>query len=439
MDCDPSTIYALSSAAGRAGVAVVRISGPAAIPTLQTLVPGLQIRPRHAHFVTLIDPATESMIDQGLAMAFPGPASFSGEDVVELQVHGSPAVLERLFGVLSSLGLTAAGRGDFTRRAFANGKMDLTEAEGLADLIAADSEAQRVQALKQIGGAWSERVADWHVRLLDALAWLEASIDFSDEDDVPDDVAAGSTALLRGVAGEIRTVLGAGHAGEIIRDGLRVAIIGAPNVGKSTLLNRLAGREAAIVSDIPGTTRDVVEVRLQLAGYVVILADTAGLRETQDQLEAEGIRRTRMRAEEADLRLFVRDARAAGDGALEMLLHREGDLVILNKADLLDGRPDGEGYWISAATGDGIEQVLQVVQERLLVRVAGQEGVLITRQRHRQALEVAAAALDRALLQTADLAAEDVRVALQALARIVGRFDVEDVLDRVFSAFCIGK
>jgi len=425
----------------------VRLSGPAAIAALARLAPGLEPRPRVAHRVRLADPATGAPLDDGLALVFAGPASFTGEDVVELHLHGSPAVLERLFTVLAGLGLKPARAGEYTRRAFANGKMDLTEAEGLADLIEADSDSQRLQALEQMGGAWARGIAGWQARLLDALAWLEAAIDFTDEEGVPADVAARAYGPVAAVAAEMAGLLADGRRGEIIRDGLRVAIVGPPNVGKSTLLNVLAGREAAIVSAIPGTTRDIVEVRLALDGYVVVLSDTAGLRPSDDPIEAEGVRRARARAGEADLRVFV-VAPASPDSGLRVGLETDGlvqpgDIVFRNKADLgvnageLEGTEGLVRLTGSALTGD-IGGLLEALRARLADRGAG-AGVLITRARHREALGEAWGALQRSLEATPDLAAEDLRLALRALARIVGRFDVEAVLDRIFAAFCIGK
>ena len=428
-------------------MAVVRLSGPGAFAALRALAPELTPRPRFAHRVRLMDPSDGTPIDDGLALTFPGPASFTGDDVVELHLHGSPAVVERLFAVLGRLGAAAAGPGAFTRRAFANGKMDLTAAEGLADLIEADSDAQRLQALEQMGGAWARRIADWQNRLLDALAWLEAAIDFTDEDDVPDDVAGRAAGPLAEITMEMAALLADGRRGEIIRDGLRVAIVGPPNVGKSTLLNTLAGREAAIVSAIPGTTRDIVEVRLALDGYVVVLADTAGLRETEDPIEREGVRRARLRAEEAHLRIFVVDASDSESrtrvGLETESLGRSGDIVFLNKSDLglgLDEADTPPTRFIEVS-GSALEGELGALLDLLTARTSGSAGdsVLITRARHREALAVAHGAIVRAQAASGDLAAEDVRLALQALTRIVGRFDVETVLDRIFSAFCIGK
>ncbi|MFT3810313.1 MAG: tRNA uridine-5-carboxymethylaminomethyl(34) synthesis GTPase MnmE [Micropepsaceae bacterium] len=436
-------MYALASASGRAGVAVVRLSGPASRRALTALAPGFEASPRTARRITLRDPSDNALIDEGLALIFPAPNSFTGEDVVELHIHGSPATLQRLFPVLSGLGLRAAGPGEFTRRAFTNGKIDLTAAEGLADLIAADSDAQRAQALAQMGGAWAKVITDWQTRLLDALALLEAGIDFVDEDDVPDSVTDSVPERLTSIAAEMAAHLANGHRGEVVRDGLRVAIIGAPNVGKSTLLNALAGREAAIVSDIPGTTRDIVEVRLDLDGYVVVLADTAGQRLTDDPIEQEGVRRARAKARESDLRIFVMDS-ASRVGLETDDLMQPGDIVFRNKADLAPAAGVAPADLVSLAgsalTGAGLEALQDALTARVRNAASG-PAVLITRQRHREALGDAKEALSRAsnAHYPADLAAEDVRVALQALARITGRFDVDQVLDRIFAGFCIGK
>lgn len=435
----------MASAGGRAGVAIVRLSGPGALATLGALAPGLSVKPRFAHRVRFADPADGTVLDDGLALLFPAPASFTGEDVVELHVHGGPAVLERLFTALAGLGLRAAGPGEFSRRAFANGKIDLTAAEGLADLIAADSEAQRVQALAQVGGVWGAVITDWQARLLDVLALLEASIDFVDEDDIPDSVTESVAERLAALADEMAAHLADERRGEIIRDGLRVAIVGPPNVGKSTLLNALAGREAAIVSDIPGTTRDIVEVRLDLDGYVVVLADTAGQRASDDPIEQEGVRRARARAETSDLRIFVSDHRTRV-GLETDELTQPGDVLFLNKADLgVPGQPDlppSKSITLmgSALTGAGLSELLTVLTDRVR-ETASQTAVLVTRQRHRENLSYSHASTQRASQpgHPPDLAAEDVRLALRALARIVGRFDVEEVLDLIFSSFCIGK
>lgn len=420
----------------------MRLSGTLALSALAALTPGLKVRPRRAHFTPLTDPADGALIDHGLVLAFPGPASFTGEDVVELQVHGGPTVIERLFAALGRLGLKPAGPGDFSRRAFMNGKMDLTVAEGLADLVAADSEAQRRQALEQMGGAWSRVILDWQVRLTETLALLEAGIDFVDEDDVPDGVTDSVPERLIAISTEMMRHLQDARRGEIVRDGLRVAIVGPPNVGKSTLLNALAGRDAAIVSDIPGTTRDIVEVRLDLDGYVVVVADTAGLRESEDRIEQEGVRRARLRAEDSDVRVFVMDS-AARVGLETYGLAQPDDIAFLNKTDL-GAEPvaipaELQGIQGSALHGRGLEALTDALRLRIAA-IGRQAGSIVTRARHRQALAEAHAALSRAVAAgEPDLVAEDVRLALRALAGIVGHFDVEQVLDRIFSSFCIGK
>ncbi len=424
-------------------MAVVRLSGPASRRALAALAPGFEALPRTARRARIYDPADGSLIDDGLALVFPGPHSFTGEDVVELHLHGSPAILQRLFPALSALGLRPAGPGEFTRRAFTNNKIDLTAAEGLADLIDADSDTQRAQALSQMGGAWAKVISGWQARLLDTLALLEAGIDFVDEDDVPDGVTDSVPERLAGVAAEMAGYLKDSRRGEIIRDGLRVAIVGPPNVGKSTLLNALAGREAAIVSDIPGTTRDIVEVRLDLDGYLVVLADTAGHRVSDDPIEKEGVRRARARAVESDLRIFVMDS-ASRVGLETDDLAQAGDILFQNKADLgalPSSAPSGLSVISgSALTGQGLDRLQAALTARVRDAASG-SAILVTRQRHREALTAAHGAMLRALDpdHPADLAAEDVRIALQALARIIGRFDVEQVLDRIFAGFCIGK
>ncbi len=427
------TIFALASGRGRAGVAVLRLSGPLAGPALDALA-GRQPEARRAHLATLRDPADGAEIDRGLLLWFPGPASFTGEDVAELHLHGGRAILARVTEVLIRLGLRPAGPGDFTRRAFEHGKLDLAQAEAVADLVDAETEAQRRQALRQLDGALGRLYEGWRDRLKVLLARLEALIDFPDEgldEAIEGEVRAGAD-LLRA---EIAAHLADGHRGERLRDGFEIAITGAPNVGKSSLLNRLSASDAAIVSDIPGTTRDVIEVALDLGGYRVVLIDTAGLRETEDPIEREGVRRALARAEAADLRLQVivpgDPLPAAGEGA---------HLVILNKADL--GPGPAEALPVSARTGAGIAKLLATLGRTVAERLNPGEAPAITRARHRLAVEAALAALERALdprLLPPELQAEDLRQALRDLGRVVGAVDVEDLLDVIFSEFCIGK
>ena len=368
---------------------------------------------------------------------FPAPKSFTGEDVAELHLHGGPAVIEAaLAACLAVSGVRLARPGEFTRRAFENGKLDLTEAEGLADLIDAETEGQRLQALRQMEGALGQLYEGWRTRLIEAMALLEAAIDFPDED-LPDDLANRVGPLIASLQAELDAHLAEGWRGERVRDGFRIAILGPPNAGKSSLLNALARREAAIVSDIPGTTRDVVEVRLVLGGFPVWLADTAGLREAADQIEAEGVRRALERAEQADLRLGLVEASADPDPALLATL-RPDDILIRSKADL----GAGDGLEISAKTGAGISALEALLTERVQAVLNAQEIPALTRARHRRLLMDAALALAGAqcsLIAGPEYTAEDLRRAADALGRITGRIDVEDLLDSVFSSFCIGK
>ena len=437
------TIYALSSAAGRAGVAVIRVSGPAAAAAVRVLTGEGPGRPREAVLRTLRDPKDETIIDRALILWFAAPASFTGEDVAEFHVHGGRAVVD---GALAALGrvpsLRVATAGEFTRRAFENGKLDLTEVEGLADLIEAETAAQRIQALRQMDGALGRIYEDWRGRLMRVLAYAEAEIDFPEEE-IPGDLTRKLAPEIIRLAEEIRRHLDDGRRGERLRDGVEVAIVGPPNVGKSSLLNRLARREAAIVSDEAGTTRDVLEVRLDLGGVPVTLADTAGLRDAVNAVEQEGVRRALARAEAADLRIVVAALRP--DGGIEggYDLARDGDLRILNKADLGPANlPDVIG--VSAATGEGLDRLEQVLTDLVAARAGIAETPAITRARHREGLLACLEGLDRALraLQAerpTELVAEDLRLAARALGRITGRVDVEDLLDIVFRDFCIGK
>lgn len=432
------TIFALASGRGRAGVAVLRLSGPLAGPALDTLA-GRRPAPRAATLAALRAPGSGArageVIDRALLLWFPGPASFTGEDVAELHVHGGRAIVNRLTQVLTSLGLRPAGPGEFTRRAFEAGKLDLSQAEAIADLVDAETEAQRRQALRQLDGAMGRLYEDWRDRLKVLLARLEALIDFPDEgldDTIEGEVLAGAARLRD----EIARHLADGHRGERLRDGFEIAITGAPNVGKSSLLNRLSASEVAIVSDIPGTTRDVIEVALDLGGYRVLLIDTAGLRETDDPIEREGVRRARARAENADLRLRVI---VPGESAPADDAERES-ILVLNKCDL--GPGPAQALPVSALSGVGIEALLAEIGRRVAERLDAAEAPAITRTRHRLAVEEAVANLDRALtpgVLPAELRAEDLRLALRALGRVVGAVDVEDLLDVIFFEFCIGK
>lgn len=433
------TIYALSTAPGRAGVAVIRVSGAAARDAVARLTDAAPPRPREATLRRFRDPSTGDALDRGLVLFFESPHSFTGEDVAEFHIHGGRAVVAAMLRALAHMApLRAALPGEFTRRAFENGKLDLTAVEGLADLIDAEIEAQRVQALRQMEGALGHLYEGWRARLMRALAYAEAEIDFPDEE-VPGDLIAKLGPEIGALSSEIAVHLDDGGKGERLRDGVEVAIVGLPNAGKSSLLNRLAGRDAAIVSDEAGTTRDVLEVRLDLGGVPVTLADTAGLREAIGAIEQEGVRRALARAEKADIRIVVAAPGEGGDFALA----REGDLRVMNKMDL-GGKADGDVIGVSALTGDGLDALEAALREKVGAAYEAHEHPLITRARHREGLAACAASLARASEaleagRDAELIAEDLRLAARALGRITGRVDVEDLLDVIFRDFCIGK
>jgi len=446
----PDTIVALASGAGRAGVAVIRLSGPAAGATLGALTARDLPKPRTATREAFCDPRTGVSLDDGLALWFPGPHSFTGEDVAELQIHGGPAVIAAIIDAcLSQADVRIAEPGEYTRRAFENGKLDLAEAEGLADLVDAETEGQRRQALRQRRGALSAVYEGWRGRLIEAAALIEAEIDFPDED-LPGALAQRAGPILQALADDMGRHLNDAHRGERIRDGFRIAIIGPPNAGKSSLLNALAQREAAIVSDIPGTTRDVVEVRLVLAGFPVWIADTAGLREAADAIEAEGVRRALARAEEADLRIGVVEARTDVPASLSGAL-QPSDLLVWSKADLGAPAPspastalagEAPALRVSATTGEGLHQLQVLITSRVTEALGREEAPVLTRARHRRLVEEARAALSRAIPALdvgPELAAEDARVAADQIGRLTGRIDVEDLLGEIFSSFCIGK
>lgn len=424
------TIFALATAQGRAGVAVVRISGPAAVTAAAAICSGV---PEQRGLRKLYD-RDGALLDEALILRFAAGQSFTGEDVVELQLHGSPAVVRAVLRVLSeNAELRQAEAGEFTRRALENGCLDLAEVEGLADLIDAETESQRKQAVRVFSGALGALADGWRTRLIRAAALLEATIDFADEE-VPVDVTPEVRELLAGVASEMQYEADGVRAAERIRDGFEVAIIGAPNVGKSTLLNRLAGRDVAITSEIAGTTRDVIEVRMDLDGLPVTLLDTAGQRETDDVVEGLGVARAQERAGRADLRIHL-----LLEGDVEPKDLDGDDLIVRGKADLYQG----SGLAVSGKTGAGIDALIAAVVSRLGDKV-GNIGVAM-RERHRTAMlraigymaDAQAAMQDETAMT--DLIAEDLRAAIRAVDSIVGRVDVEQVLDEIFSSFCIGK
>jgi tRNA modification GTPase len=453
---DRSTIFALSSGRPPAAIAVVRISGPRAGVALEKLI-GRLPEPRKAALARVRDPASGEIIDEALALWFPAPRSETGEDVAELQLHGGHAVIAGVFDALSMIeGCRPAEAGEFTRRAFENGRLDLTEVEGLADLIAAETPAQRRLAFRQLKGLIGDRAEAWRRRLIEALALVEARIDFSDEADVPEDLLGPALYAAQQLRDEIAGVLADGRRGERLRDGLVVAIAGPPNAGKSTLLNRLARREAAIVSPYAGTTRDVIEVHLDLDGYPVTLLDTAGIRDSAEPVEQEGVRRARERAAAADLVLWVIDGSASGVAADEYPknLGNAAIWLVRNKIDRIDASPwTGAGksenneyeftLSISALMGTGMEALTAALSNYAKTYFASTESAVITRARHRRALEETVAALDRALARDGandeELIAEELRAAATTLGRLTGRVDVEDILDVIFRDFCIGK
>lgn len=427
------TIFAQATAPGRAGVAIVRISGPRAVAASEALA-GAPGGARHATLRWLSDRATGERIDQALVLCFPAPRSFTGEDVVELHLHGSTAVCRAVLASLAALdGLRMAEPGEFTRRALINGRIDLSQVEGLGDLLAAETSMQRKQALRLMDGAVSRLAQDWRERLVRALAFVEASIDFADEElpaGVLDEVRAGIVATIAAMQQEIA----AGHVAERIRDGFEVAIVGRPNAGKSTLLNALARRDVALTSKVAGTTRDVIEVRMDLGGIAITLLDMAGLRERGGRVEALGVARARARAAAADLRVFLVASAAEAD---RLGVDRQADdIVVRAKADLRGAGADG----VSGTTGQGVEELLAQIADRLSERAAGAGAAAELRQR--QAIGNSAACLERALAalpHRVEVAAEELRGALRALDFLVGKVDVESILDVVFQSFCLGK
>ncbi len=425
------TIYSLASARGKAGVAVIRVSGPMAAESVSSLT-GRGPAGRAPSLRRLVD--TEGvLIDEALVLFFEAGHSFTGEDVCEFQTHGSPAIVSAILTALSAQeGVRLAEPGEFTRRALENGQLDLAQVEGLADLIEAETEAQRKQAIRVFDGALGEKADGWRRDLIRAAALLEATIDFADED-VPVDVTPEVRALAGDVLRDLKAEQQGGAAAERIRDGFEVAILGAPNIGKSTLLNALAGRDAAITSSIAGTTRDVIEVRMDLSGLPVTFLDTAGLRETEDEVEAIGIKRALDRASKADLRVLLKGV----DGLPDFVEAVEDDIIVNAKADLTGVSG------ISGLTGQGLEELVTDVTWRLEKQASG--ASLAIRARHREALESGIASLQNALdeldrgMERSELAAEELRIGIRALESMVGRVDVENLLDEIFASFCLGK
>lgn len=428
-------IFALASAAGRAGVAVVRLSGPGAGVIAEALAGPLP-PPRQAVLRRLAHQGGE--IDHALLLWFAAPASFTGEDVAEFHIHCGRAVREALFSALSALGARPAEPGEFSRRAVENGKLDLTRAEAIADLVDAETPAQLRQALRQHDGALADLYEGWRTRLIAALGRAEAAIDFSDDGVGDAEFVAGRAAAM-GIAQEIQLHMDDAGRGESLREGLRLTILGPPNAGKSSLINALARRDVAIVSDIPGTTRDVVEARLDLGGYLLQVADTAGVRPTVDVIEAEGVRRALSHAA-GGMTLLLLDGSAPNPRAGLPPDLPEPDLTVWNKSDLGGHR---QGISISLKTGEGVSELIKMLQQKVQQKLESKHGApLLTRPRHRQALAEALAHLQHGLTAPGahpELLAEDLRLAMRAIGRITGRVDVEELLDFVFRDFCVGK
>lgn len=432
------TIFAIASGFGRTAISVIRISGPQTRALLEALA-GNVPTPRRLALRRLREPGSVEILDQALVAWMPGPGSFTGEDQAELHIHGGLATRSAVLRVLSDIpGCRPAEAGEFTRRAFLNGRMDLTRIEGLADLVDAETEAQRRQALRQLEGSLGGLVEGWRERLIAGLALLEAVLDFSDEGDVPTHLETEAGAVLRAIAAEIDRNLADAGRGERLREGFTVVLAGAPNTGKSTLLNAIAKRDVAIVSAIPGTTRDAIEVRCDLGGLPVTFVDTAGLRDSADPIEQAGMARTRARLGTADLTLWLMAPDAADEPSPGVVVPV---LVIATKADL-SPRFDAADLSVSARSGVGMGSLLARIENEARAAMGGGDAV-VTRERHRAALTQAREALQRADLALAEarteLAAEDARLALRAIGEITGRVDVEHVLDRLFATFCIGK
>jgi tRNA modification GTPase len=436
MNHPSDTIVALSSGQLPSGVAVLRLSGPRAVEICLQMAGPLP-EPRKAYLRRISSLRSGEVLDSGLVMLFPGPASFTGEDCAELHVHGGRAVVEAVLSdICSAEGVRLAEAGEFSRRAFENGKMDLTEVEGLADLIACETEAQRRLALSQAGGVFRKRLEAWRDEIIRCRALIEAELDFADEDDVPGGVSEQVWARVQGLADSIAFMLDDGRAGEIVRDGFRVVLMGEPNAGKSSLLNALARREVAIVSEEAGTTRDLIEVHLNLGGIEVVVTDTAGVRETSSKVESEGIRRANEAAERADLVLWLvpsGDAVPAGIPANAVIVHSKGDL---------SGSVDANGLSVSVRSEGGIDGLLELLLDRAGELTGRVEPGIVTRQRHRDLLVSSLGELKMALevgSRDITLSSEHLRRAGDLVGRVTGRIDVEDLLDVIFSEFCIGK
>ena len=440
------TIYSLSTGAGSSGVAIIRLSGSASEEVLKILTRKQTPKPRLASLRRIHSPVNQDAIDEGIVIWFPGPNSYTGEDVVEFHVHGGPSITEEVLKSISTISsCRIAEPGEFTRRAFQSGKMDLTSAEAVADLIDAKTIEQRRQALKQFDGQLAGLYDEWRKQLIDLLAYAESAIDFSDEE-LPENINKTIKHNILCIKDSIAQHIDDKMVGERIRSGFRVTIVGAPNSGKSSLLNRLATRDAAIVSDIAGTTRDVIEVQMNLEGFAVIISDTAGIRDAQNEVEVEGVRRARKSADEADLLVVVFDALDLPNiSDLTSTYITDKSLVLINKVDVLEHNLPSEIngkeiLGVSAKTGEGFEEFQLKLNQDIKNYFRNNEQPVLTRVRHREALEEALVSLNRSSqAKLPELVAEDIRLAVRSIGKITGRVDVEDVLDIIFNEFCIGK
>ncbi len=438
-----TTIFALATPPAKSGVAIIRISGECALASLQSLSGKKDWQPNSARLCHIKNPESGDVIDQTLALYFKAPASFTGEDVVELQIHGSLAIIKEMLELLSKQqGLRHAEAGEFTKRAFLNGKMDLVEAEGLADLIDAETTEQKKLALTQIQGGLSRHYDDLRTRTLKALAHLEAYIDFPEEE-IPEEVLSGLDNEVGDIKSLINNMLSDDRRGERIREGLNIVILGAPNAGKSSLLNCLAKREAAIVSQTAGTTRDVIEIHMDIKGFPVVLMDTAGLREGEDDIEEEGVRRSLDRAKLADYKLIMFDGAEQAKDEQSRGLIDDNSLTIINKIDLLKTETTAQNsdyFYISTKTGEGLDKLLSAIEQKIIDGFSGAHAPMITRSRHRALLAEALYHLERFDSSAAlELACEELRRAATDIGKITGKIAVDDVLGEIFSEFCIGK
>ncbi|MEK6734317.1 MAG: tRNA uridine-5-carboxymethylaminomethyl(34) synthesis GTPase MnmE [Pseudomonadota bacterium] len=452
---DKKTIFALATAPGKSGVAVIRISGPDAVNSIKSLTKGSALKPRQATLRNLINPKTQELIDKAIIIYFPGPNSFTGEDIIELHIHGSRAVINILIKLLSDFNnFRIANPGEFAKRSFLNGRMDLTEAEGLSDLIEAETLIQQQQAARQMQGELSELYDNWKMKLIKMLALIEAYLDFPD-DDIPDEVISEVNNEVEYLKNELALHLNDHRRGEILRNGIYVAILGSPNVGKSSLLNYLAKKDVAIVSNIAGTTRDVIEVNLDLAGYPVTIADTAGIRESQDLIEKEGITRALRKAEDADIKIIMLAADDDSSYKIKAMMD-DNTIIIMNKIDLRHvetiaetSRDNHTGSFgctqddvlaVSVNQNIGLDLFLEKLTMLISEKFSPSSDPVITRERHRYHIKECYEALSFFdLNKPLELASEDLRIATRALGKIVGVIDVETILDEIFLKFCIGK